>query len=187
MRLSTPRILPLQDQEMTEAQKKALERQFERGSVFNIFRTLAHAPDAYKGFMHWGGYVLSDKNSLPPREREIVILRTGYNWKSGYEWAQHERIGKQCGLTDEEIERIKEGPGSAGWTDLERAMLQAVDELTQDAFVSDDTWAALSGLSQKQKMDLVFTCGQYSQVCMMLNSFGVQLDEDLSPDADLMK
>jgi len=31
------------------------------------------------------------------------------------------------------------------------------------------------------------TVGQYTQVCMMLNSFGVQLDEDLLADPDLQK
>jgi hypothetical protein len=34
-------------------------------------------------------------------------------------------------------------------------------------------------------MDLVFTVGQYTQVSMILNSFGVQLDEGQSLDPDL--
>ena len=34
-------------------------------------------------------------------------------------------------------------------------------------------------------MDVVFTAGQYTQVSMMLNSFGVQLDEGLELDPDL--
>lgn len=187
MRLKQPRFAPLRDEEMTAQQKEVLEPQFGRGRVFNIFRTLAHAPKAYKRFMVWGGYILSDKNDLPPREREIVILRAGYNWKAGYEWAQHVRIGKDCGLTDAEIEQIKVGPSDPAWTPLESAMLQAVDELTSDSFITDETWAKLGGLTDKQKMDLVFTTGQYTQVCMMLNSFGVQLDDDLTLDPDLVK
>lgn len=187
MRLSAPRIKPLTDDEMTPEQKEVLEPQFGRGRVFNIFRTLARAPKAYKRFMVWGGYILSDYNSLPPREREMVILRAGFNWKSGYEWAQHVRIGKECGLTDDEIEQIKDGPKNANWSLLESAMLQAVDELTSDAFITDATWSALSDLSDKQKMDLVITVGQYTQVSMMLNTFGVQLDEDLTLDPDLAK
>jgi len=65
------------------------------------------------------------------------------------------------------------------------ALLQATDELTGDAFITDATWARLGFLSEKQKMDLVMTVGQYTQVSMMLNSFGVQLDEGLSLDPDL--
>lgn len=187
MRLAKPRITPLRDDELDEKQKEAAAFQIENGRFFNIFRTLIRAPKAYKGFMRWGGYILSDRNDLPAREREIVILRAGWNWKAGYEWAQHVRIGKECGLTDAEIQQIKAGPSDPAWTPLESAMLQAVDELTSDAFITDETWAKLSGLSEKQRMDLVMTCGQYTQVCMMLNSFGVQLDDDLTLDEDLRK
>ena len=65
-------------------------------------------------------------------------------------------------------------------------MLRATDDLTRDFHVSDASWAALSFLSQKQKMDLVMTVGQYTQVSMMLNSFGVQLDpgQELDPELD---
>ena len=187
MRLKSPRIQPLADSELSNEQKDALAAQFGRGPVFNIFRTLARAPKAYKAFGRWGGYILSDYNSLAPRERELVILRAGFNWKSGYEWAQHVRIGKQCGLTDEEISSIKAGPDAPGWSALDAALLRAADELTCDAFITDKTWAQLSSLTEKQRMDLVMTVGQYTQVSMMLNSFGVQLDDDLTLDPDLAK
>ncbi|WP_084419488.1 carboxymuconolactone decarboxylase family protein [Henriciella litoralis] len=187
MRLKQPRIAPLKDEEMDADQREILGERFKTGKVFNIFRTLSKSPKAYKGFMRWGGYILSDYNDLSPRDRELVILRAGFNWKSGYEWAQHVRIGKQCGLTDEEIERIKAGPEADGWSALDAAMLQATDELTSDAFITDATWARLSELSEKQKMDLVMTVGQYTQVSMMLNSFGIQLDDDLTLDPDLAK
>ncbi len=185
MRLNKPRIAPLSDADMDDEQKAMLGERFQQGPVLNIFRTLARAPKAFKAFMWWGGYMLSRHNSLPEREREMIILRTGFNWKSGYEWAQHVRIGKDCGVTDEEIERIKQGPGAPGWTSLEAAMLRATDELTSDSFISDETWAELSDLSEKQRMDLVMTVGQYTQVSMMLNSYGVQLDEGLELDPDL--
>ena len=186
MRLKTPRIAPLADSDVTPEQRALLGDRF-KGEIYNIFRTLARSPKAYKRFMGWGGYILSDANDLSPRDREIVILRTGFNWKSGYEWAQHVRIGLQCGLTDEEIARIKQGPDAPGWSENDRALLQATDDLTSDAFITDATWAALSGFTDKQRMDLVMTVGQYTQVSMMLNSFGVPLDDDLMLDPDLAK
>ena len=67
----------------------------------------------------------------------------------------------------------------------DRLLLTATDELTSDGFVSEATWAALSEFSEKQRMDLVLTVGQYTQVAMMLNSFGVQLDPGLDLDPDL--
>ena len=53
--------------------------------------------------------------------------------------------------------------------------------------VSDETWAQLKAhFTERQCMDAVFTAGQYTQVSMMLNTFGVQLDEgqELDPDLD---
>ena len=185
MRLKAPRIAPLSNDEMSDEQKQMMGERFDRNAIFNVFRTIARAPKAYKAFMRWGGYILSDRNDLSARDRELVILRAGYNWKSGYEWAQHVVIGKEAGLTDEEVERIKAGPEAEGWSAIDAAMLQATDELTSDAFITDATWARLSDLSDKQKMDLVMTVGQYTQVSMMLNSFGVQLDDGLKLGPDL--
>ena len=185
MRLTTPRVAPKAEADMAPELLALLGPRFKAIPVLNIFRTLAHAPKAFKRFMGWGGYILSDANSLSPRDRELVILRVGFNWQSGYEWAQHVRIGLDCGLTEAEIERIKEGPDAPAWSDPDRALLQATDELTADAFITDKTWAALDGLSEKQRMDLVMTVAQYTQVSMILNSFGVQLDDDLTLDPDV--
>lgn len=187
MRLQKPRVAPLQDNEFTEEQRDALDYFIREGWVLNIFRTLARTPKALKRFNLWGGYVLSSRNDLSPRDRELVILRTGFMCKSGYEWAQHVVIGKDCGLTDAEIARIKRGPEDPEWSDLDRAMLQATDELVTDHFISETTWNALSGLTDKQRMDIVFTVGQYTQVSMILNTFGVQLDEGLELDPDLKR
>ena len=185
MRLNAARIAPLAEADMAPELLALLGPRFKAIPVLNIFRTLAHAPKAFKRFMAWGGYILSDANSLSPRDRELVILRTGFNWKSGYEWAQHVRIGLDCGLTEAEIARIKMGPDAPEWCDSDRALLVATDELTAEAFISDAAWAALGELSEKQRMDLVMTVAQYTQVSMMLNTFGVQLDEDLKLDPDL--
>jgi len=190
MRLNKPRIEPLDMERLDEEQGEVLApfadpaNKVGGGRVLNIFRTLAHAPKGLKAFLGWGNYVLSRRNSLPPREREIVILRTGWLCRSGYEFAQHTRIGLDCGLTREEIGRIKAGPDAAGWTALEAAMLRACDELVGDHFVSEATWAALEELGDKGRMDLVFTVGQYTQVSMILNSFGVQLEDPADADSD---
>ena len=102
-----------------------------------------------------------------------------------YEFAQHRRIGLDCGLSEAEIERIKQGPDVPGWSALDAAMLRATDELTENHFVSNATWAALEELGDRGRMDLVFTVGQYTQVSMMLNSFGVQLESGDMSDPDL--
>src|SRR5215813_13201336 len=121
MRLTTPRIAAVADDGLTEEQREIVAPMQARGSVLNIFRTLLNHPAAARGFLGWGGYVLSRKNTLPPREREIVILRTGFLCRSGYEWTQHVPIGKRAGLTDNEIARIKLGADAPGWSEADRA------------------------------------------------------------------
>jgi 4-carboxymuconolactone decarboxylase len=147
---------------------------------------VAQDPDAAKAFLAWGGYILSKRNGLAAREREIVILRTGFLCKSGYEWTQHVRIGLDSGLSEAEIVAIKVGPSDPSWNDLDRLLIQASDELFHEKFIATKTWDALAEhLSQKQLMDLVFTVGQYTLVSMFLNSFGVQLDSGQTLDPEL--
>ncbi|MFN3516102.1 MAG: carboxymuconolactone decarboxylase family protein [Novosphingobium sp.] len=194
MRLSAPRIAPVDLATIDAAQREALavfsgirrDVTKSEGTVLNIFRTLVHAPRALTAFLAWGGYILSRRNSLSERDRELVILRTGFNCGSGYEFTQHTRIGLDAGLTRDEIAAIKVGPDDPSWNEADRAMLCATDDLTRDFHVSDASWAALSFMTDKQKMDLVMTVGQYTQVSMMLNSFGVQLDpgQELDPALD---
>ncbi len=157
-----------------------------RGPVLNIFRTLLNHPAAAKAFLVWGGYVLSRKGTLPPREREIVILRTGFLCRSGYEWTQHVPIARRAGLTDDEIARIKLGADAPGWSAPDAALLRATDDLHRAQFITDPVWAELARhFEERQRMDVVFTADQYTQVSMMLNSFGVQLDEGQVLDPDL--
>ena len=195
MRLKEPRIRPVNLDALTPDQVEVLAPFGEggpggvipAGKVLNIFRTLVHAPKALKAFLTWGNYILSKKNDLPAREREIVILRTGWLCRSGYEWTQHAEIGLRCGLTPDDIARLK-GPVDAGWSPADAALIRAADDLHADQFVSNGAWKALlAHFSEKQAMDMVFTAGQYTQVCMMLNSFGVQLDAGQTLDPDFLR
>jgi alkylhydroperoxidase family enzyme len=177
MRLTKPRVEPLDDSDLSEEQAWLLNRHSQNGRVLNIFRTLAHHPKLLKRWTVFGNHVLN-KSSLSPRDREIVILRTGWLCRSEYEWGQHVLIGKVAGLTDEEIERITQAPDMEGWTPLERLLLEATDQLVSDSFIADDTWKALSDhYDTSQLMDLVFAVGQYQLVSMALNTLGVQRDK----------
>ena len=188
MRLAKPRVQPVDLNNLTAEQKEILAPIMARGPVLNIFKTLANKPKAAKRFGVWAGYVLSERNDLAPRDREIVILRIGFLCKSGYEWGQHVEIAKRAGLKMEEIERVKQGAGAKGWNEAEALLVQAADELHHDQFVSEATWGGLrKHFTEKQCMDVVFTGAQYTLVSMILNSFGVQLDAGLPLDPDLKK
>lgn len=182
MRLQTPRLEPLEEDRI-DAETRA---RFDGRPMDNIFRTLSHHPKLFKRWLVFGNHILS-KSSLPARERELAILRIGWLCRAEYEWGQHVLIGKQAGLTDDEIARIPAGRDAGGWSECDRAILAAVDELHADAFVADETWGALaSHFDTEQLLDLIFTVGQYNLVSMVLNTLGVQLDERLPgfPDTE---
>jgi alkylhydroperoxidase family enzyme len=179
MRLTEPRINPVEASDWTESQRALLAPQVMRGRVQNIFLTLANHEALAKRWMVFANHILH-KSKLSPRDREILILRVGWLCQSGYEWGQHVLIGQKAGLSDLEIEAIKAGPSDPSWGIQDAWLLTAADELRADAFITDETWRALASYySQQQLMDLVFTVGQYQLVSMALNTFGVQLDPDL--------
>lgn len=178
MRLSEPRVPPLDLSEMDEEQRYVLDRASFDDPI-NINKTLVRHKKLLKRWLVFAAHVLN-KSTLPARERELVILRVGWLCRAEYEWAQHKVIGKAAGLTGEEIERIKEGPQAAGWNDLDRALLCATDELHGDAFITDETWNKLKKTyDDNQIMDLIFAVGNYHIVSMALNSLGVQIDPGL--------
>ena len=98
--------------------------------------------------------------------------RTG----SEYEWVQHVRMGKNEGLTEQDVAGVQRGEAA---DDFDRTILAGVDELMDSYEMSDATWAALGErFDQRQRMDFVFTIGCYITVAMALKTFGVELDQE---------
>ena len=141
----------------------------------NIFRTLAHNEALSKGFLQLGGHLLGGE-VLPVREREIVILRTGFRSGSEYEFGQHTRIGRKGGLTEEEVARLADAD-SGQWSTDDAALVTLVDELCSDNIVSDDTWQTLTARwTDAELLELLVLAGFYRLVSGMLNSIGVALE-----------
>jgi len=179
MKLLKPRIPPLQKNELATEQRELLDSLGQFGRL-NVFKTLIRHPKLFQRFLPFGRYILQE-STLPSRDRELLILRIAWLCQAEYEWSHHAISGKQAGLTDQEILRITKGPKAKGWSSFDATLLQAVDELHKNAFISNSTWVALAEqYTEQQLMDLVFTVGEYNLVSMALNSFGVQLDEDVT-------
>ncbi len=180
MRLSKPRVAPVRDEELDDDGRAFMQTVSREGRVLNIYRTLVAHPKLLKRWGVFGTHVLY-KSTLPARERELLILRTGWLCRSEYEWGQHVIIARGCGVTDEEIEHLKAGPEAEGWAPFDAALVRAADELHEDSFISNATWDALSErFDTQQLIDVIFAVGQYHVVSMALNTLGVQLDEGVS-------
>jgi 4-carboxymuconolactone decarboxylase len=163
---------------MADEDRQTIEKNAMNGQIFNIFKVLAHHPKLVKRWTPFAGHVLA-KQTLPFRDRELLILRIGWLNQAEYEFAQHRLIARRGGLTDADIENIKNGP-KGSWSAHEGALMQAADDLFENSVVADATWAVLAkSYSTEQLMDVVFTIGQYNLVSWALNSFGVPLDDFL--------
>jgi 4-carboxymuconolactone decarboxylase len=111
---------------------------------------------------------------LRPEQRELLILRVAWRTSSGYEWAQHSRMGADAGLTDEQIAAITDGPAATVWTPLERTLLTAVDEIVDEHVVSDTSWTALAAhFAPAEIFELLFLIGGYLCLAGVLNSIGL--------------
>ncbi len=163
---------------LTDDERAMMEKNRIQGTVPNIFRALVNHPKLARNWLRFAGYILG-RQTLPERDRELAILRIGWLNQAPYEWEQHVLVGKRAGITDQEIEHIKQGPG-AGWDWQDAAIMQACDDLYEHSIVAEETWQRLAQrYDTEQMMDLVFTIGQYNLVSWALNSFGVPLDDFL--------
>lgn len=144
------------------------------GRPLNIFATLAHHPRLLKRFNVLGGLFLG-RGVLPARERELVILRTGWRTRCEYEFGQHVLLGRRAGLTDEEIRRLT--TDEAGWPPGDALLVRLADEIHETRDVSDELWAALSARWDRAALlELVALAGFYGMVSGILNAARVQRD-----------
>jgi 4-carboxymuconolactone decarboxylase len=175
-----PRIPPVPPEERTGQVRELLDEAVAGADRdANIFTTLVRAPGLFRRWLPFGGKLL--KGKLPARHRELLILRTGWNCGSEYEWAQHARLALSCDLSAGEIERVALGPDDGGWGDFEVTLLRAADELHEDFAISDATWSALAERYDTQQLiEVPMLVGQYHLVAMTLNTLGVELDEGLT-------
>jgi alkylhydroperoxidase family enzyme len=148
-----------------------------RGS--NVLGMFANHPALAKAYFAFNGHILY-RAEIDGRHRELLILRVAAIRRAHYEWAQHVQLGRDEGLTDEEIERIIVGPDAEEWSPLDKTLLTAVDELIESARISDATWSDLTEhYTKEQLMDLVFTIGAYELLAMAFNSFQLQMEDSL--------
>ena len=146
------------------------------GPGLRVSRTFQRHPAMADAWNENPGYVMSpERSALTPHDRELLILRTGWNAQSVYEWAKH--VGSVGRARDHGLDPhwIAQGHDAAGWNDTERALIDAANEMFRDTTVSDETWTALAErYDEHQMMSIVATAARYRKVSMILNALGVQ-------------
>jgi len=140
----------------------------------NVYRVMAHHPGLLRAWTTLREHVVR-QSSLGAVRSEVVILRTGHNMGSHYEWVHHTLRGREHGMSDARIQSMA-GPLSAMQAE-DAVFAQAVDQLCQTGAMDTDTQAKLAALVGKHGvLDVIATVGFYTTLGFILNSFAVPLE-----------
>lgn len=179
-----PRMQPIAVGALGEGERDVIERiraltnYPPEKPVHSFFTTLAHQPALFEAYMELGISAMGSA-SLPLRERELLILRTSWLCGAPYPFGEHVVTAKAAaGLSDDDIARIKQGSQAGGWSEQDRSLLKAAEELHADAMISDETWAALAAwLQPGELIELLMIVGHYHMTAFLQNSLRFGLNE----------
>ncbi len=145
----------------------------------NILRTVAHHPLLLEPFLGFAA-TLATRGVLPRRDSELLALRAAWNCRSGFEWGHHVIYARAAGLSEEEIERVVRGPEAPEWSEEDRVLLTAADELHAGQDLSDATWKQLRARwDAAQLVEIPFVVGNYTMLSMVAKATGVPLEPEL--------
>ncbi len=149
----------------------------------HLFTTLARHRKLFRRWLRFASGLMPG-GVLPRADTELVILRVAANTGCDYERGHHERLGRAAGLSPEEIERTKAGPGADGWSPRQQLLLRAADELHGDGVISDPLWSELRPLlSDPELIELCMLVGHYEMLAMTINSLRIEPDQHLGKPA----
>jgi alkylhydroperoxidase family enzyme len=168
---TTPRIPPLSRDEFTSEQAELVGP----WSHLVFSRVLARRPDMYRIFVPFIEKVIAG-TKLPPRDRQIVVLRTLALAEETYELHHNKVIARNAGMSEDEITAAVSGEALVGF---DRTLADAAQQLLRQQTIDDATWSALAErYSEEQLMEVVFLGGCYTTMAMLTKSFGMPLENE---------
>jgi 4-carboxymuconolactone decarboxylase len=158
----------------------------------NIFRTLAHAETAFRPFLRFGGAVLGEM-ALDPVVRELAILTVAKEAEAEYEWIQHVAIGKELGVTDEQIAALAQADScssegsdariaAAGdgqvYDQPQRAAIELAAAVVRGPHISADLFECVRAqFDDREIVELLLAIGEYLMLARVMTVLEVELDE----------
>ena len=123
--------------------------------------------------------LLSPGRVLPAHLRELAIVRTGIVGDSRFEYSQHLKVARMAGVSEDKLAAIKGWVTSDKFTDVERSVMQATDEIVGRNLVEDETFAALKkNLSDEQILELFYVIGLWRMHGMIVRALHLEYDGD---------
>jgi AhpD family alkylhydroperoxidase len=142
----------------------------------NILRLLSHAETNAGPALSLIGSILHGQ-SLPPKLRELAILRVAHLTGAEYEWVQHVPMARETGVTQAQIDALAGEATGPMFDALEHDLLRFVEEMTLGVRVSDATFGALAArLPERQLVELAIAAGFYAMFARLIEVFQVELE-----------
>ena len=164
---------PLADFE--PAMQKRLEELW--GTPPNLYRCLANHPRLVAAWSDFSKALRHDSRT-PRALRELVILRGAQLMRSEYEWAQHLKMARKTGVSEEQIKELSSWKKSSRFSAREKAALLLAEAVTEGK-VNDEVYAeAMKHFDHHDYVELSITAAFYAMVGRMLDAMGVQLEPD---------
>ena len=178
-----PRMPPVQPDQLTGDMRAFLEKWtggiFQQADSNPVLLTLAHHPKLADLFSQFNIHLLST-NTLPVKQRQIAIMRAAWICKARYMWSSHLNTSVRCGLQPDMFRPIQVGADDPYFTEFERVVIRATEELVNDRKISEVSWQALmKEWSNQQMLDFLFTVGAYVTMAGVMRSTAVQRNPDL--------
>ena len=172
--MQPPRLKPLAESDMSEAQVKAMREL--AGGLRGQFNTwgpnaaLLRSPELMERTQKVGEY-LRYKSSIPTRLNEFAILITARHWSSQTEWVAHHPLALKAGLDPAVAADLAQGKRPAGMNEDEAAVYQFCTEIHENkGQMADATWQAIADrFGERGVMDLIALTGYYTMLAMVLN------------------
>jgi alkylhydroperoxidase family enzyme len=142
----------------------------------NIFTTLGRHPRLFRAWLRYSAHLMPF-GRLPRRDTELVILRVAWRCRSAYEWHQHVPIALCVGLTPEEVAGVADAGTADSFTQAQRTLLTATDELLARGELSDGTWRAAEAiLGDRNAIELCLLIGHYQGLASAIGGLGIQIE-----------
>ncbi|GAB3564706.1 carboxymuconolactone decarboxylase family protein [Amycolatopsis endophytica] len=129
---------------------------------------LLHSPPFADGWNSLLG-AIRGQGELSGDLRELAVLRVAELNGAEYEWAAHEPVAKEEGMTVEQIAALRDGGDRGVLTERQRVVLDYTDAMTGQVTVPDELFAALhEHLDPREIVELTVTVAAYNMVSRFL-------------------
>ena len=149
----------------------------------NLNRVLVNSPNCRRAGLQLAHFIRF-QSRLDARLKELAIMTVGYITRAPYEWSHHVILGKDFGVSDDDMrELVNLLEGRPHKLD-ERAVLasNAAREMTENIAMSEKTFNALHAfLNNEEMVDLIVSIAHYNAMVRVLATLEVDIEDDYMP------